>query len=183
MRNVSKFRFYEFCFFLFFCYLQEYRSLYRMTSYLFYVLNAEQWNVFVFLELIFRFLNWFLNFKNQECLFLTVFLTLCPYSSHSGYYHSIFVLAPTLIFGILIFSVVKMNDFSFFLDFRHFFGLQLISFNIRQYLEFDSKFFSKNSTYDYLLQLSSGLDIILNDFFPLNILLLMYFLWSILFLI
>ena len=42
------------------------------------------------------------------------------------------------------FSVVKkLNDFRFFLDFRHFFGLQLISFNIRQYWEFASKSFPK----------------------------------------
>ena len=32
---------------------------------------------------------------------------------------------------------------AFFLDFRHFFGLQLISFNIRQYWEFDSNLFPK----------------------------------------
>ena len=57
------FRIYEFWFFLFFCSLQEDRSLYRMTSYLFYVLNAEQWNVFVFLE-FFK-----LNFNFQKsCL-------------------------------------------------------------------------------------------------------------------
>ena len=46
--------------------------------------------------------------------------------SHSCLYHSSFVLAPTFIFVILIFSVVKkLNEFSFFLDLG-FFGLQLI---------------------------------------------------------
>ena len=92
------------------------RSLYRMINYLLYVLNAEQWNVFVFLE----FFNWFLAFKNQECVFGTVFSTLCPYSSHSSQYHSIFVLAPTFIFGILIFSVVKNKWFQLFLRFSSF---------------------------------------------------------------
>ena len=60
---------------------------------------------------------WFLTFKNQELVFVTAFLTLCPYSSHSSLYHSRFVLAPTFILVILIFSVVKkLNDFSFFLN-------------------------------------------------------------------
>ena len=67
-------------------------------------------------------------------MFVTVFLTLCPYCSHSSRYLSSSVLAPTFIPVLLIFSVInKLNDFGFFLDFRHFFGLQLISFNIRQY--------------------------------------------------
>ena len=39
------------------------------------------------------------------------------------------------------FQLLKMNDFNFFLDFRHFFGLHLISFNMRQYWQFDSKTF------------------------------------------
>ena len=91
----------------------------------------------VFLNLIFelsKLLNFDLNFKNQELVFVTVFLTLCPYCSHSSSYLSGSVLAPTFIPVLLIFSVInKLNDFGFFLDFRHFFGLQLISFNIRQY--------------------------------------------------
>ena len=73
----------------------------------------------------------FLNFififqKSRIGLFVAVFLTLCPYSSHSRLHYSSFVLAPTFIFVILIFSVVKeLNEFSFFLDLG-FFGLQLI---------------------------------------------------------
>ena len=48
-----------------------------------------------------------------------MFLTLCPYSSPSGLYHSSFFLAHSFIFFILIFSVVKkLIDFSFFLDFH-----------------------------------------------------------------
>ena len=73
------------------------------------------------------FLNLIFNFqKSRIGLFVTVFLTLCPYSSHSRLYHSSFVLTPTFIFVLLIFSVVKkLNEFSFFLD-LDFFGLQLI---------------------------------------------------------
>ena len=82
----------------------------------------------------FKFQIWFSTFKKQELVFVSVFLTLCPYSSHYSLYHSSFVRAPTFILVILIFSVVeKLNDFSLLLDFCHFFGLQLISINIRQY--------------------------------------------------
>ena len=64
--------------------------------------------------------------KSRIGFFVTVFLRLCPYSSHSRLSNSIFVLAPTFVFVILIFSVVKkLNEFSFFLDLG-FFGLQLI---------------------------------------------------------
>ena len=64
--------------------------------------------------------------------FVTMFLSLCPYFSLSSLYHFSLVLAPTFIFVIVIFffSVIKLNDISFFLDFRRFFGLQLISFNL-----------------------------------------------------
>ena len=112
-----------------------------MTRCLFYVSNAEQGNVFVFLGL----LNLIFNFqKLRISLSVTVFLKLCPYSLHCSLYHSSFVLAPTLIFVILIFPVVKkLNVFSIFLDFRHFFGMQLISFNIKQYWEFARKPFPK----------------------------------------
>ena len=122
LQNVSLFRMYEFCFF-FFCSLQQVGFLSRMTRCLFYVSNADQWNVLVFLD----FLNLIFNFqKSRIGLFVTVFLTLCSYSSHSRLYHPSFVLAPTFIFVILIFSVVKiLNEFSFFLDLG-FFGLQLI---------------------------------------------------------
>ena len=43
LHNLLMFCIFEFCFFLFFCSLQEDSSLYRMTSYLFYVsMNNEQ---------------------------------------------------------------------------------------------------------------------------------------------
>ena len=73
------------------------------------------------------FLNLGFNFqKSRIGLFVTVFLTLCPYCSHSRLYHSSFALAPTFVFVILIFLVVKkLNEFSFSLDLG-FFGLQLI---------------------------------------------------------
>ena len=73
------------------------------------------------------FLNLIFNFqKSRIGLFVTVFLTLCPYSSLFRLYNSSFVLAPTFVFVILIFSVVKkLIEFSFFLDLG-FFGLQLI---------------------------------------------------------
>ena len=73
------------------------------------------------------FLNLIFNFqKSRIGLFVTVFLTLCSYFSHFRLYLSSFVLAPTFVFVILIFSVVKkLNEFSFFLDLG-FFGLQLI---------------------------------------------------------
>ena len=122
LQNVSLFCMSEFCFCLFYS-VQQVGFLSRMTRCLFYVSNADQWNVLVFLD----FLNLIFNFqKSRICLFVTVFLTLCPYSSHSCLYHSSFVLAPTFIFVILIFSVVKkLTEFSFFLDLA-FFGLQLI---------------------------------------------------------
>ena len=67
---------------------------------------------------IFVFLNFLL------LLSVTMFLTLCPYSLHSSLYRCSFLLALTFIYVILIFSVVeKLNDFSYFLDYRHFFGL------------------------------------------------------------
>ena len=144
MQNVSLFRNFEFCL-LFFCPVQEDGSLSRLSRCLFYVSNAEQWNKCV---RFFSFSIWFLTFKNQELVFVTAFLTLCPHSSHSSLYYSRFVLAPTLVLAILIFSVVeKLNDFCFFLDFRHFFGLQLISFKIRQYWEFARKPFRNFALY------------------------------------
>ena len=76
----------------------------------------------------FIFSIWFLTFKNQELVFVTAFLTLCPYSSHSSFHHFGLVLASTFILVVLIFLVnKKLTNFSFFLDFRHFFGLQFIS--------------------------------------------------------
>ena len=85
------------------------------------MLIHEMYSFFlIFLNLIFNFQ------KSRIGLFVTVFLTLCPYSSHYRLYHSSFVLAPTFVFVILTFSVVKkLNEFSFFLDLG-FFGLQLI---------------------------------------------------------
>ena len=79
--------------------------------------------------------------KLKGSLIVSRFPKLCPYSSHSCFYHFSTGVAPAFIF--VIFSVVKkFNDFSFFLDF-HLFGLQLISFNIRQYGEFAGKSYPK----------------------------------------
>ena len=85
------------------------------------MLINEMYSFFlIFLNLIFYFQ------KSRIGLFVSVFLTLCPYSSHSRLCHSSFLLASTFIFVILIFSFVKkLNEFSFFLDLV-FFGLQLI---------------------------------------------------------
>ena len=74
------------------------------------MLANEMYSFFlIFLSLIFNFR------KSRIGLFVTVLLTLCPYSSHSRLYHSSFFLAPTFIFVILFFSVVKkLNENSAF---------------------------------------------------------------------
>ena len=105
------FRMFDIWFFLFFCSLQENRSLYWTTSYLFYVSNAEQWNVFVFLEFFFYF--WFSKIKN-------VFLLRCS----SYCVHVLIILVSIILvlswqlFMAYLFSVVsvveKLNDFSIF---------------------------------------------------------------------
>ena len=161
----------EFCFFLFYSF-QQVGFLSRMTRCLFYVSNADQWNVLVFLD----FLNLIFNFqKSRIGLFVTVFLTLCPYSLHSRLYHSSFVLAPTFIFVILIFSVVKiLNEFSFFLDLG-FFGLQLIELKIRQYWEFARKSFPTFLLITIHCNFLPVLVLFLDDFLPLNIILLLLF--------
>ena len=123
-----------------FCFLQEERYLYRMTSYPFYVLNAEQWNVFIFLE-IFKLI---FNFQKSRMFFL---LRCCLDCTRILHIRVSIILA--LAWHLHLCSVywfcqlLKMNDFSFFLDFRQFFGLRLISFNIRQDWKFDSKLFPK----------------------------------------
>ena len=92
--------------------------------------NEIYWFFLIFLNLVFNFQ------KSRISLFVTVFLflTLCPYSSHSNLYHSSFVLKPTIIFVILVFFVILivkiLNEFSFFLDFCYFFGLQFLWFVI-----------------------------------------------------
>ena len=80
------FRIYEFCFFLFFCSLQEDTSLYRMISYLFNVLNGEQLNVFVFL----KFLKLIFNFQKS----LMSFLLRC--SLHCA--HILYILVTIIFF-------------------------------------------------------------------------------------
>ena len=98
-----------FCLFLF-CPVQEVWSLSRMTHFLYYVSNAEQWNVFVFLH----FSNLIFNFqKSRISLFVTVFLTWCPYSLQSSLYHFDFVLAPTFIFVILLFHLISTFSYVF----------------------------------------------------------------------
>ena len=91
------------------------------------LLCIECWTIKYFLFL--HFLIWFLTLNHELLFFVTVFLTLCPYFSHSSLYHSGFVLVPRffIVRYFDFFSVKYYNDLSFFLDFRHFFGLQLIS--------------------------------------------------------
>ena len=172
------FRIYEFYFFLFFVLFRRidlcigWLVIFSMS----WMLNNEMYLFFLI------FLNWFLTFKNQERLFVTVFLTLCQYLYYRKY-HSSFVLAPTFIFGMLIFRVVKNEWFQlFFLDFRHFFGLQTFSINIRQYWEFDSKLFLKfpvmTNYYSFL-----PASVLIKTIFCLWIFCCLSFLWSILFLI
>ena len=67
----------------------------------------------VFLNLIFKLsklLIFDLNFQKSRISLVMVFLTLCPYCSHSSLYNSSSVLAPTFILVLLIFSVI--NEFS-----------------------------------------------------------------------
>ena len=122
LQNVSLFCMSEFCFFLF-CFLfskLDFCLEWLVVSSMSRMLINEMYSFFlIFLNLNFNFQ------KSRIGLFVTVFLTLCPYSSDSRLYHSSFVLAPTFVFVILIFSVKKLNEFSFFLDLG-FFGLQLI---------------------------------------------------------
>ena len=104
-----------------------------------------------------------------------VFLTLCPYSLHSRLFHSSFVLAPTFLFVILIFLVVKkLNEFSFFLDLG-FFGLQLIYFKIRHYWDFARKSFPTFLLITIHCNFLPGSVLFLEDFLPLNIILLLLF--------
>ena len=128
LQNVSILRLLEFCFF--FC--------------------SERWifvsdDLFSFLCLVcwtmkcIRF-SWFcysiLTFKNQELVFVAVFVTLCPYSSHSLLYPSSSVLVPIF---ILVFQLLKIEWFQLFLNFTCFFSLHLISLNMRQFSECDRK--------------------------------------------
>ena len=130
------------------------------------MLINEMYSFFlIFLNLIFNFQ------KSRIGLFVTVFLTLCPYSSHSRLYHSSFVLATTVVFVILIFSVVKkLNEFSF-----GFFGLQLISFKIRQYWEFARKSFPTFRVITIHCNFLPSLVLFLDDCLPLIIILLLLF--------
>ena len=87
------------------------------------------------------FLNFLLIFNFQKSRF---FLLRC--SLHCVHILPILVsIILSLSWHLHLFSVywffqlLKLNDFNFFLGFRHFFGLHLTSLNIRQYWEFDSK--------------------------------------------
>ena len=113
------FRMSDIWFFLFFCSLQEDRSLYWTTSYLFYVsmLNNEMYSFF--LNLIFQKLklskikNLFLLRCSSYCVHVLIILV------------SIILVLSWQLFMAHLFLVVsvvkKLNDFSIFLDFRHFF--------------------------------------------------------------
>ena len=89
---------------LLFCSDQVEGSLSWMTRCFFQVADAEQWNVFVFLDFFILILNFQ---RSRFSLFVAVFLQLCPYASLSRFYHPIFVPASTFIFIIRISSVVK----------------------------------------------------------------------------
>ena len=132
------------------------------STHLSFECNSSDSSRFMFLD----FFNWIFNFQISRIgLFGTVLLTVCSYSSFSSLYHFSFVLAPAFVIVILIFSVVKkLNYFSFFLDFRHFFGLQLISFNRRLLLRVCWKAVSIISTYYYLLKFF-GLGFVFKRFF------------------
>ena len=56
---------------------------------------------------------------------------------------------------------------AFFLDFCHFFDLQLVSFNIDQYWEFARKSFPKLPLISIFCNFLAALVLFLNDFFPL----------------
>ena len=89
-----------------------------------------------------------------------------------------FYLSPGTLIHIrhLIFSVgKKLNDFSNFIDFRHFFVLQLISINIVQYWEFAREPFPKLLLITVSCKFLPGLVLFSIDFLPLNIILLLMF--------
>ena len=117
LQNVSLFFMCDFCFSFFdffrrmdFC--LGWLIVFSMSP----MLNNEMYSFF------FIFSIWFFTFKNQELVFFTVFFTFWPYCSHSILYHFNFVLAPSFILEILIFSVAKeLNDFRVFFDVRPFF--------------------------------------------------------------
>ena len=72
------------------------------------MLNNEMYSFFwIFLNLSFNLQ------KSRISLFITALLALCSYSSHAVLCHPSFVLAPTFIFVILIFSVKKFLDLAF----------------------------------------------------------------------
>ena len=137
------------------------------------MLINEMYSFFlIFLNLIFNFQ------KSRVGLFVTVFLTLCPYSLHSRLYYSSIIMPPTFIFVILIFSVVKkLNEFSFFLDLG-FFGFALIYFKIRQYWEFARKSFPTFLVITIHCNFLPGLVLFLDNFLPLNNILLRLFFYD-----
>ena len=113
--------------------------------------------------------SWFFKFdftfRNQECLFVTVILTLCLCSSHSRLYHSSFVSWHLPLCSLFwFFQLLKNWVSSFFLDFCHFFGLQLIWFNIKQYWEFASKLFPEVPLLSIYCNFLPSFVLFLNDF-------------------
>ena len=106
-------------------------------------------------------------------IFLLQSSLLCGHILYILVYHYTFVLTLTFIFVRLILSVdKKLNDFNLrffqlFQDFRHFFGLQLLSFNIRQYCDFFWIAFFEIFTGNFLLQFSSDPGIVFKQFFAL----------------
>ena len=130
------FRIYEFCFFLFFVLFRRidfcigWLVIFSMS----WMLNNEMYSFFL------NFLNWVYIFNNQ--VFLRCFLH-CAHTLHI-LVSIILVLSWHLHFiSVYWFFSFKNWIISAFSYFRHFFGLQLISFNMRQYWEFDYKLFPK----------------------------------------
>ena len=163
LQNVSMFRVFEFCFF---CFVQEDVSLARMTPYLFYVSNAEQWKVFVSLW-YFKFC--FATFKNQEL----VFLLRC--SLHCVQILDILVCIILALFWRLhlyflywFFQFLKFESFQIFLRLSSFLWFAIDFIQHKAVLRVCYKTFSKNSTFYYLLTFSSGFGFVFKRLFAFD---------------
>ena len=116
-------------------------------------------------------ISWFFIFNFQKsrmsfCYGVTYFVSIFFKFLYVSFWR--YVLAPTFIFATLILSIVKKIEwFQPFLEFRHFFGLQLIWFSIRQYWEFVRKPFP-NFHLLLLIAVFSGFGIVFKRFFALE---------------
>ena len=134
-------------------------------------LNNEIYSFFLIFSI------WFSTFKNQEL----IFLLRC--SLHYVHFRHILVcIIFALSWYLLLFPLYWFFQLKNWMtsEFRNFFGLQLISFNIRQYWEFARKPFPKFSLISVYCHFASGLIIFKRFFLSLIIILfLMSFLWLI----